>query len=79
MHDKETVELFVLALEDGMTTRDAAEFAGVSYRCARSWASGELPHSYTGASRRIDSVANEARGRTWQASTIHPSAGRWRG
>lgn len=35
MHDKETVGLFVLALEDGMSTRDAAEFAGVSYRCAR--------------------------------------------
>ena len=75
MHDKETVELFVLALEDGMTTRDAAEFAGVSYRCARSWASGQLPHSYTGASRRINPVAKEAKGRAMAGIYDPPVSG----
>lgn len=34
MCDKETVELFALAVEDGMTTQNAGEFAGVSYRRA---------------------------------------------
>ena len=52
MHDRETVEMFLLAREDGMGVREAAGFAGVGYRCARGWASGKLPHSYTGAPRR---------------------------
>lgn len=51
MHDKETTELFLLAFEDGMAIRVAAELVGVVYRTVRCWASGELPHSFTGVSR----------------------------
>ena len=52
MHDRETVALFLLAREEGMGVPDAAAFAGISRRCARSWAAGRLPHSFTGAPRR---------------------------
>lgn len=75
MHDKETVELFVLALEDEMTTRDAGEFAGVTYRTARHWAAGGLPHSYTGASRRIDPATKKAKGRAMAGIYDPPVSG----
>lgn len=52
MHDRETVELFLLAREEGMGVPDAADLAGVSRRCAKHWAAGRLPHSFTGAPRR---------------------------
>lgn len=73
MFDKETVELFLLALDDGMKTREAAEFAGVTYRCGRAWAAGRLPHSYTGASRRID-LAGSARERKASVGIYDPPA-----
>ena len=55
MHDREKVELFLLAREEGMSIRRAADFAGVSAGAAQNWALGELPRSYTGApaARRI--------------------------
>ena len=66
MYGKEQVELFLLAIEDGMTSADAASFAGVSYRTGRAWAAGRLPHSLAGAprreSRRID-AASPSRGK----------------
>ena len=55
MHGREKVELFLLAREEGMSIRGAADFAGVSRGAAQNWALGELPRSYTGvpAPRRI--------------------------
>ena len=49
MYSREKVELFLLATEDGMGPTAAAEFAGVSVGAAKKWATGHLPHSYTGA------------------------------
>lgn len=57
MYSREKVELFLLATEDGMGPTAAAEFAGVSVGAAKKWATGHLPHSYTGARCRI--VARE--------------------
>lgn len=48
MHTKEEVGLFLLAREDGMSVAEAAAFAGVGGRVARSWDAGMLPRSYTG-------------------------------
>lgn len=49
MHDRETVELFLLAREDGMCVSAASAFAGVSRDTGRRWGRGELPHGHTGA------------------------------
>ena len=48
MHDRDTVGLALLALEEGMTQAEAAEVAGASATAVRRWASGRLPRSYTG-------------------------------
>ena len=53
MYSREKVELFLLATEDGMGPTAAAEFAGVTVGAAKKWATGHLPHSYTGARCRI--------------------------
>lgn len=53
MYGSEKVELFLLATEDGMGPTAAAEFAGISVGAAKKWATGHLPHSYTGARCRI--------------------------
>lgn len=47
MHDREAVEAFLLGKARGMTTRDAAELAGVPYHTARTWLCRHVPHSYT--------------------------------
>ena len=43
MYDRETVGLFLLAREDGMSVTEAAAFAGVSRRTGYKWNSGGLP------------------------------------
>ena len=48
MHDRETVELALMALEEGMTLAQAGEIAGVPLRTVGNWATGRLPRSYTG-------------------------------
>lgn len=48
MYSREKVELFLLATEDGMGPTAAAKFAGVTVGAAKKWATGHLPHSYTG-------------------------------
>lgn len=53
MYSREKVELFLLATEDGMGPTAAAKFAGVTVGAAKKWATGHLPHSYTGARCRI--------------------------
>ena len=53
MYSREKVELVLLATEDGMGPTAAAKFAGVSVGAAKKWATGHLPHSYTGARCRI--------------------------
>ena len=63
MYGKESVELFLLGLEDGMSTAQAAELAGVRPPTARGWASGRLPHGYTGR-RRTMGGRRTPRGRT---------------
>lgn len=45
MHDRETVELFLLGRQEGMTVRESAELAGVPYKTAEKWAAGRLPGS----------------------------------
>lgn len=40
MHDRETVELFLYAREEGMGAREAARLCGVSPHTARNWAAG---------------------------------------
>ena len=49
MHDGDEVGLVLLAREEGMTLREAAELAGVPLSTAGAWAAGLLPRSYTGA------------------------------
>lgn len=51
MHSRETVELFLLGIDDGMSTREASELAGIAHRIGKGWAAGALPHSYTGRPR----------------------------
>jgi len=53
MYSREKVELFLLTTEDGMGPTAAVALAGVSVGAAKKWAAGRLPHSYTGARRRI--------------------------
>ena len=53
MYSREKVELFLRATEDGMGPTAAAKFAGASVGAAKKWATGHLPHSYTGARCRI--------------------------
>ena len=48
MHDRETVELALAALGEGMTHAEAAELVGASERSVYRWAGGRLPRSYTG-------------------------------
>ena len=48
MHDRDTVGLALLALEEGMTLAGAAEVAGVPLRTVANWAAGRLPRSYAG-------------------------------
>ena len=48
MYDRETVELALMALEEGMTRAEAAELAGAARRTVGRWAAGRLPRSYTG-------------------------------
>lgn len=64
MHGREKVELFLLAREEGMSIRGAADFAGVSRGAAQNWALGELPRSYTGvpAPRRIRGGGHQPEG-----------------
>ena len=58
MHDRETVELFLYAREEGMGAREAARLCGVSPHTAQNWAAGCLPHSYTGRARPgLDTIA----------------------
>lgn len=65
MYGREKVELFLLAREEGMSIRRAANFAGVSAGAAQNWAQGKLPRSYTGvpARRRIRVEDTRRRGR----------------
>lgn len=44
MYDRETVELALLALEEGMTHREAAKFCGASRGAVGGWARGQVPH-----------------------------------
>lgn len=53
MYSKESFELLLLAIDEGMRVPDAADFAGVKRRAVKNWAAGNLPHSYTGKPRRM--------------------------
>ena len=44
MHDRETVELVLYALEIGHTAREAAAIAGVPRRTVENWRDGRVPH-----------------------------------
>lgn len=62
MYSKESVELFLLAIDEGMLVPDAADFAGVKRRAAKNWAAGNLPHSYTGKPRRMSATGKVEKG-----------------
>lgn len=70
MYGRESVELFLLAIDEGMRVSEAADFAGVTRRVARTWAAGGLPHSYTGKPRRMSS-----KGRTSGKAGTMPTKG----
>ena len=44
MHDRETVELALMALEEGWSARAAAELVGASKTAVCEWARGRVPH-----------------------------------
>lgn len=44
MYDRDTIELALLALEEGMSQGEAAELAGVARTTAGNWERGRLPH-----------------------------------
>jgi transposase InsO family protein len=44
MYDGDDVELAMLALEEGMSAREAAELVGCSAAAVRRWAAGGVPH-----------------------------------
>lgn len=52
MYDRETVELALYTLEEGMTQREAAELCGDSRASVGFWAAGRVPHE-RGAGRCI--------------------------
>lgn len=59
MYDMETIELALLALEDGMSQREAAQFAGATRESVRRWAHGQIPHMRAG--KRAKSTAKPPR------------------
>lgn len=48
MHDRETVELALWAVSEGLSHRAAGELVGVPHATVAAWASGQLPRSVTG-------------------------------
>ena len=60
MHDRDTVGLALLALEEGMTLAGAAEVAGVPLRTVANWAAGRLPRSYAGRRPGTGMMGGEA-------------------
>ncbi len=62
MYSKESVELFLLAIDEGMRVPGAVDFAGVKRRAAKNWAAGDLPHGYTGEPRRVSATGKARRG-----------------
>ena len=48
MYDRDTVELALYAVEDGLSPREAAELAGCSAGAVRHWLAGRLPHERAG-------------------------------
>ena len=62
MYDRDTVELLLLALDEGMGVTRAAREVGVSLDTARRWAAGMLPRSCAAAPRASGRIgADEAR------------------
>ena len=45
MYDKDDVELALLAVEEGMSRREAAELVGCGETAVGNWLAGRLPHS----------------------------------
>lgn len=54
MYDRETVELALYALEEGMTQREAAELCGASRASVGFWAAGRVPHERGAGRIRVD-------------------------
>ena len=59
MYDRETVELALLALDEGMSQAEAAELCGAGRTAVGNWARGRLPHPRRG--RRPRSAARPPR------------------
>ena len=51
MYDRDTVELFLLALDEAWASTRAAREVGLSRHGARRWAAGMLPRSCAAAPR----------------------------
>ena len=84
MYDRDTVELFLMALDEGMNVARAGREVGIPEDTARRWAAGGLPHCHPGGARasgRIAGSAKPSRGGDpcpKRAPTTRRSPARWR-
>lgn len=77
MHGKETVELFLLGREEGMTVREAAELAGVPLGTGKRWSSGLLPKGRRAARGRMAGASDGGRAESMAAKGAYepPASG----
>lgn len=72
MYDRETVELALYALEEGMSQAEAAELVGASRSAVSGWARGAVPHGRAARppKRTVVTEAMRAEARVWRAAGI---------
>ncbi|MDM8271989.1 IS3 family transposase [Thermophilibacter provencensis] len=74
MHDRETVELALMALEEGWSSREAAELVGASKTAVCRWAREGAPHERRsgriagGRTRREEAPVNESERAAYEAA-----------
>ena len=61
MYDRDTVELFLMALDEGMNVARAGREVGIPEDTARRWAAGGLPHCHPGGARASGRIAGSAK------------------
>ena len=76
MYDREDVELALLALEEGMTCREAGELVGARGPTVSRWASGRVPHERAGRAkmaprpRREEAPLDESERAAYEAAML---------
>ena len=84
MYDRDTVELFLMALDEGMNVARAGREVGIPEDTARRWAAGDLrTATRAGPGPRVESRAAQSRQRGGspcpkRAPTTRRSPDRWR-